>query len=278
MEVWYLHPSPLPGSGWALTKRPSLPCHPGGARLENRDLNPEFADVRSCPQHLLRRLCHQQPGACAAFCFLTDFMNFNGQLLPGFSFSSRCFPPAPAALRVTLLLPRASPGSRPALGILRAPQKPSPASPPAAMEVSPQRHNRQHGAFVAVLPAQWCRGSGRWLWAPRWLFPKFNGCKGSRDATSETSVFISSCLTPPRGTITKGSNLITVTQQSAGEHVSPGCLATAIPTTGAAASPRLRCPQVLPPGDSVPPGSSRLCDKGPPGVFWASDDVSPGPM
>lgn len=197
-EVWYLHPSPLPSSGRALTKRPSLPCHPDGARLENGDLNPKFADVRGCHRHLLRRLCHQQPGARAAFCSLTGFMNFNGQLLLGFSSSSRCFFPL-TALRVTLLVPKTSPGSWPALGILRAPPKPSPASPPAApaMEISPQRYSRQRGVFATVLPAQRCRCSGRWLWAPRWLFPKFNGCKGSRDATSETSVFISSCLTPP---------------------------------------------------------------------------------
>lgn len=88
-----------------------------GARLENGDLNPKFADVRSCHRHLLRRLCQQQPGARASFCSLTGFMNFNGQLLLGFSSSSRCFFPL-TAFRVTLLLPKTSPGSWPALGIL----------------------------------------------------------------------------------------------------------------------------------------------------------------
>lgn len=59
--------------------------------------------------------------------------------------------------------------------------------------------------------------------------PKTHGCECSGDATSETSIFISSCLTSPRGTIKKGSNLIKVMQQSAGKHVSPGCCATAFP-------------------------------------------------
>lgn len=124
------------------------------------------------------------------------------------------FPP-PAALRVALFLPEAAP----AHGILRARPNP-PQCPPRhpAEEIYPH----QGRVLAAVPPERGCRGSARWLRAPRWLFPKFHGYKGSGDATSEPSVFISSWLTPPRGTITKASNLITVMQQSAGEHVSPG--------------------------------------------------------
>lgn len=160
-EVWYLRPSPLPSSGRALTKRPSLPCHPDGARLENGDLNPKFADVRSCHRHLLRRLCHQQPGARAAFCSLTGFMNFNGQLLLGFSSSSRCFFPL-TAFRVTLLLPKTSLGSWPALGILRAPPKTFPSIPPhrpcngdLTPKVQPSARGVRHGAAGTTVPLLW---------------------------------------------------------------------------------------------------------------------------
>lgn len=68
------------------------------------------------------------------------------------------------------------------------------------------------------------------------------GCKRSRDATSEASVFISSCSTSPRGTIKEGSNLIKVTQPSAGRHVPPGRPTAAFPVTSL---PLPRCCGVL---------------------------------
>lgn len=95
---------------------------------------------------------------------------------------------------------------------------------------------------------------------------KTHGSERSGDATSETSVFISSCLTSPRGTIKKGSNLIKVMQQSAGEHVSPGCCAVAFPLTLTATFPLAAVSSGTP---EVP--MSLL-------VAHSPDDVSPSPM
>lgn len=139
-------------------------------------------------------------------------MNFNGQLLPGFSFfthgshpllSPSGHPPPPLG---------ACPGSQPAPGILRAPQKPSPGSPLLPL----QWGSHPEGTTTSAGCSLWCC-SGH-----LGGFFKIHGCGGSGDSTSEVSVSISSCLTPPRGTIMKGSNLITIMQQSAGEHISAG--------------------------------------------------------
>lgn len=147
--VWCLHPSPLPGSGWVLRKPGPLWCHPAGNRLgKGGGLNPKFATARSWHRRLPRRLCQQQPGARAALCFLTAFMNFNGQLLLDFS-SSHCFP-APRSPSGRPFPPRGCSGSR------HPPSAPksSPVSPlsPHRGDLSPPGPGAGGGAAGARVP------------------------------------------------------------------------------------------------------------------------------
>lgn len=107
--------------------------------------------------------------------------------------------------------------------------------PPAAHAEpsTPRQRQRTWGGCLVVTDPKLPSLGPQHLCGPN----KTHGSERSGDATSETSVFISSCLTSPRGTIKKGSNLIKVMQQNAGEHVSPGCCATAFPLTLTATFP-----------------------------------------
>lgn len=115
---------------------------------ERGGLNPKFATARSWHRRLPRRLCQQQPGARAALCFLTAFMNFNGQLLLDFS-SSRCFP-APRSPSGRPFPPRGCSGSR------HPPSAPksSPVSPssPRRGDLSPPGPGAGGGAAGARVP------------------------------------------------------------------------------------------------------------------------------
>lgn len=188
-------------------------------------------------------------------------MNFNGQLLPAFFCSSLRRPlghPSPpqgiSRLTASPWYPPSSPS--PDKTFLRLP----PSRTSQARNVAPKGTTITGGAAITTALRLRPEALGTFGGFPRdWMDVKAPG-----DATSEPSIFISSCLTPPRGTITKGSNLITSTQPSVGENGSPGHPPMAVPTARAAAS-------------RGPPDPLKRCHDAPPGVFWSSDDVSPGP-
>lgn len=138
---------PSSGSRWCWGSRLRCGVTQAKTGVGRGGLNPELAAARSWHRRLPRRLCQQQPGARAALCFLTAFMNFNGQLLLDFS-SSRCFP-APRS-------PSGRPFPSPGLLRLSASSEP-PQTLPSVPLVAPTERICPHGARVfAALPG----GSG----------------------------------------------------------------------------------------------------------------------